>query len=424
MSRPKYWLIIFGCAMNYADGERVARILTELKFQPAEKLEAAELVVLVSCSVRQKAEDRVFGLLKNLTRWQAAKAGRQIFLTGCMVRPANQKKLEGKFPQLTAALPIKEIIRLPQILATPQVPLSPKDYLKIVPQRSQVFSALIPIMTGCDNFCSYCIVPYARGREVSRSQTEILRECRAAGQNGAREIFLLGQNVNSYGKKLGAFARLLRAACRLPKVERVRFTSSHPRDFDAATIATLAEEPKIERHVHLPAQHGSDKILARMNRGYTAANYLAKVEQLRKAVPEVSLTSDFIVGFPGETEADFRRLCQFYRQANFDFAFLASYSPRVGTPAAQLPRQVPEPVKRARLRRLNAILTKVTATKLKQRVGQMLQVLVEKTVRGVASGRSAENFLVKFAAQKNLLGQIVPVKITRAREFELWGEVI
>lgn len=419
----KYWLLVFGCAMNYADAERLTRVLTELKISPAQNLAEADLVFLVSCSVRQKADDRIFGLLKNLTTWQKQKTGRKIFLTGCLVRPQNRQSLSQKFPQLTAVFPMTEVLTLPQILRSSQTPVLPPHYLQITPLRKNQFSALIPIATGCNNFCTYCIVPFARGREISRPQTAILAECRAALLSGAQELFLLGQNVNSYGSTAGDFATLLQAVCRLKGVQRVRFLSSHPRDFGPDLITVLQREPKIERHLHLPAQHGSNKILAAMCRGYTAETYCQKVQQLRQALPEISLTSDFIVGFPGETAADFQQLCEFYETVAFDFAYLACYSPRPGTPAAQLPQQVPEAVKRARYQKLNAILTKITARQLQKRRQQTLQVLVEKQTAQEASGRSSENFLVKFLTAKNLIGQIVPVLITETREFELKGKL-
>ncbi|MFH0834322.1 MAG: tRNA (N6-isopentenyl adenosine(37)-C2)-methylthiotransferase MiaB [Patescibacteria group bacterium] len=432
----KYFWKIFGCAMNYADAERVARILADLNFERTENLDEAELVLLFSCSVRQKAEDKIFGELQKFAEWKSEKpersnlpAGRQVGLTGCLIRQTssqNSRKKDSllrRAPSLDFVWKIEESGKLDEFLA--EAPLEKfADFLEIEPARQNRRQVFVPIMTGCDNFCSYCVVPYARGREISRDPEEILAECVKAVKNGAREITLLGQNVNSFQKKKGAFAKLLEQVAQIPGLRRLRFTSSHPKDFDESVIAVMARNANIERHLHLPAQHGDDAILRQMNRHYSAKQYLELIGKFRAQLPTASVTTDLIVGFPGETDAQFENLLNFYRKADFDFAFIAKYSPRPETPAAKFANQISAEVKKSRFDKLNKFVIATTKKKYAKLKGQVLDVLVEKCANGVCEGRSAEFYLVKFAGAENLIGAMVKVKITQPREVELFGEIL
>ncbi len=445
----KYFWRIFGCAMNYADAERVAQVLAKLDFVRTENLDEAELVLLFSCAVKQKAEDKIFGELEKFAQWKAAEPGRQIGLTGCVVRQTSDQAAAKKdeFLRRAASLDfvwrIEDSEQLPTLLAkTKQLPatnyqLPTTNFLAVEPLRQNRRQVLVPISTGCDNFCSYCIVPHARGRELSRDPEEIMAECEKAVKNGAREITLLGQNVNSFQKKPGAFAELLKRVAAIQELQRLRFMSSHPKDFDESVIDVMAANENIERHLHLPAQHGDNEILRKMNRNYTAEKYLDLLEKFRAKLPDASITSDFIVGFPGETEAQFENLLKFYKQADFDFAFFSQYSPRPGTAAAAFLDQIPASVKKERFARLNNLVVATTARKFARLKNQTVEVLVEKCAchslekgnpekneKCVCEGRSSEFYLTKFAGDTKLIGELVKVKITQPREVELFGEIL
>ncbi|MFH0776360.1 MAG: tRNA (N6-isopentenyl adenosine(37)-C2)-methylthiotransferase MiaB [Patescibacteria group bacterium] len=424
----KYFWKIFGCAMNYADAERVGRILENLDFARTENLDEAELVLLFSCSVRQKAEDKIFGELQKFAEWKSAKPGRKIGLTGCLIRRtssqnyAKKDRILNRAKVLDFVWKIEESGKLGEFLEEAR---SGKfaEFLTIEPERRNKFQVFVPIMTGCDNFCSYCVVPYARGREISRDPEDILAECAKAVKNGAREITLLGQNVNSFQKKKGAFAKLLEQVAQIPGLRRLRFTSSHPKDFDESVIDVIAANENIERHLHLPAQHGDDAILRQMNRHYSAEKYLELIGKFRAKIPGAAVTTDLIVGFPGETDAQFENLLNFYRKADFDFAFIAKYSPRPETPAAKFVNQISAEVKKSRFDKLNELVIATTKKKYAKLKNQVLDVLVEKCAKGVCEGRSAEFYLVKFVGAENLVGAMVKVKITQPRKVELWGEI-
>ncbi|MFA6458634.1 MAG: tRNA (N6-isopentenyl adenosine(37)-C2)-methylthiotransferase MiaB [Patescibacteria group bacterium] len=445
----KYFWRIFGCAMNYADAERVAQVLAKLDFVRTENLAEAELVLLFSCAVKQKAEDKIFGELEKFAQWKAAAPGRQIGLTGCVVRQTSDQATVRKdqflrrAPSLDFVWRIEDSEQLPEFLAgteglkSTNYKLPTTSFLSIEPLRQNQRQVLVPISTGCDNFCSYCIVPHARGRELSREPEEIITECEKAVRNGAREITLLGQNVNSFQKKPGAFAELLQRVAAIPKLQRLRFMSSHPKDFDASIIDVMAAQENIERHLHLPAQHGDNEILRKMNRNYTAEKYLGLLEKFRAKLPHASITSDFIVGFPGETEAQFENLLKFYKQADFDFAFFSQYSPRPDTAAATFPNQIPASVKKERFARLNQLVVATTAQKFARLKNQTVEVLVEKcnchspengnpekNESCICEGRSSEFYLTKFAGDAKLIGELVKVKITQPREVELFGEIL
>jgi len=418
--------------MNYSDAERTTTILKKHGWSSTAKLETANVVLLFTCSVRQKAEDRVFGELKKLKKWKSKQADRQIGITGCMIRQTShrdspeQDKLLKRSSLVDFVWKIENTSQLPKLLGKNTLMLSPKkaqSYFTIPPIPRNTTQVLVPIMTGCDNFCTYCIVPYARGHEISRPEEEILTECRQAVKNGAIEITLLGQNVNSFQKKRGSFAKLLKKIAQIPHLQRVRFISSHPKDFDESVIETMQKFPNIERHLHLPAQHGDDEILQRMNRGYTTTKYLNLIAKFREKLPSASITTDLIVGFPGETDENFQNLLNFYRKAQFDFCFLSKYSPRIGTPAAIFPNQISLKKKAERWHILNKLVISTTHQKYLKLKNKTFDILVEKHYEGICRGRSSESFLVKFHGQSNLVGKIVHVKITHPRDVELFGKI-
>jgi tRNA-2-methylthio-N6-dimethylallyladenosine synthase len=425
----KYYLHILGCQMNYSDAERVETVLGLADWQRTENPAEADFYAFVTCSVRQKAEDRVLGLLRELREWKAAKEGRKLGLTGCMARQTSTRAdaepdaLLQQCAELDLVWRIEDTARLPELLGGGQTVYG-KSYFSIMPARASQRQVWVPIMTGCDNWCTYCIVPVTRGREVSRPEAEILAECRAALESGAVEITLLGQNVNSYQKDKKAFARLLAQVAELPGLRRLRYTSSHPKDWDTELLAVTAAYPVIAKHLHLPAQHGDDEILRRMNRNYTSAEYLALLEQIRAKIPEMNITTDLIVGFPGESAAQFAKLVEFYRAAEFGFGYLSRYSVRRGTAAAELPDQVPQAVKAERWHTLNAVMKEYAAKEHEKAADKTLQVLVEGSKAGKLLGRSDEYYLVKAAGDAKLVGQIVPVRITQTKTLELHGEIV
>ncbi len=413
--------------MNYSDAERVASVLENLGWCQTTKIEKANLVLLFTCSVKQKAEDKVFGFLDNLVVWKSKKSDRCIGLTGCMVRRSSDRNAVKKDALLRRntlldfVWRIEETAQLPKFLGENGC-LAIKNYFSIPPTHSNPAQVFVPISTGCNNFCSYCIVPHARGREFSRDEKEVLAECEAAVRKGATEITLLGQNVDSYKKQKGAFAKLLARVAAIPKLGRLRFSSSHPKDFDGSVSEVMAKFGNIERHLHLPAQHGDDEILRRMNRGYTSREFLERVAKFREKNPKSSLTTDLIVGFPGESDEQFENLLNFYHEVNFDFAFFSKYSPRRGTPAATFENQIAERIKKERFRKLNELVVTTTTRKYLKLKNKTFEVLVEKCVDGICEGRSSEFYLTKFKGTKNLVGKIVRVRITQPREVELFGE--
>ena len=421
--------------MNYADAERIEAVLAATGWGKSKTADDADLYLFVTCSVKQKAEDKVFGFLRDLSKWKTEKPGRHVGLTGCMARltsnraSAKQDALLSRSKSLDFVFRIEDTAQLPDLLSGALQPAAPEDeeyyrrYLNLSPKRTRSFQALIPISKGCDNWCSFCIVPTTRGREASRPQAEILAECKKAIADGAIEITLLGQNVDSYMKLSAAFAELLDAVAKLPGLQRLRFTSSHPKDTVEAVMDVMAANPNIERHLHFAAQHGDDEVLRQMNRGYTAAEFLAKVRMFREKVPGASVTTDIIVGFPGETEQAFENLKQFYRDAAFEFAFVSRYSPRPGTISAEkMPDDVSRELKAARWEEMNEILKEITGARYAALQDQTLDVLVESCEAGVCVGRSSEMFLVKFPGKAELIGTIVPVKIKLPRTVELLGE--
>ena len=432
----KYFLHVLGCQMNTADAQRISGVLTATGWQHTEKIESADAYIFVTCSVKQKAEDKVFGHSKSLAAWKKEKPGRVVALTGCMARKTSTRRTESADPLfekmkiLDTVFRIEDTAALPDLLGShsPKAPVDEqyyKDYFSIPPRlkkgAAQVF---IPISKGCDNWCSFCIVPLTRRREHSRPKKDILEEAKEHIKNGAIEITLLGQNVDSYKKSSHAFADLLDSVAKLPGLKRLRFTSSHPKDMVQEVMQVMARHENIERHLHFASQHGDNEVLHRMNRGYSAETFLEKVEQFRSILPGASVTTDIIVGFPGETDAAFKRLVKFYKKAAFEFAFISRYSQRKGTLAEkQYADDIPPEVKAARWHEMNMLLRSVTGKRYKKCIGTTLEVLIESWHEGVGIGRSSELFLVKALCPKSAVGSIIPVHIKNARDTELLGQM-
>jgi len=433
-SKKYFYLETYGCQMNKYDSELVAGILEQAGYLPAPAREDADIVLVNTCSVREHAEVRALGRLSALNELRKDRPHLILGILGCVAqRIGTQILAEKSFINL--AVGPDDYRQLPLLLA--QLAAHPgkqlvrtelsdfEDYADIYPSRVQGVSAWVAIMRGCNNFCAYCIVPYLRGRERSRPMRNILDEVRKLAAEGYKEVTLLGQNVNSYQTENLTFPDLLRAVSKISGIERIRFASSHPKDLSLRLIQTIAAEENICKHIHLAVQAGSNKILRLMNRQYTREHYLHVLEQARQLMPEVSFTTDIIVGFPGESEADFEETLDLVKQARFDNAFTFKYCPRAGTRAAQLPETVSEAEKQARLERLIALQDQITLEINRAQTGKVLPVLVEgpsKKSPFQYKGRTDTNKIVIFEKDSLRPGHLVPVKITAAEGHTLFGK--
>lgn len=413
--------------MNKSDSERVATVLEKMGYEAVHEAAGTDLIVVVACSVRQAAVDRIYGQARIFAKMKRNKPGLFTVLTGCLLR-SDKKKFLGKFD---AVLDIKQITNIKEFQAECQN--FNTHYFKIEPRYSTQYSAFVPIMTGCNNFCSYCAVPYVRGREASRDISEVLAEVKNLAKKGCLEITFLGQNVNAYrpadtknfSKKnpyKHPFAALLWEANRISGIKRIHFTAPHPRDMKDEVIDSLAL-PKMVNYLHLPLQAGDDKILKKMNRSYTAVDYLKLVKKIRKKKPGIALGTDIIVGFPGETKKAFQNTVELYKKANFDIAYLAVYSPRQGTAAAKMKDDVPRAEKKRRWRVLQDLMEKIVLEKNQKYVGKNVSVLVDKYKDGKCIGNSREMKMVRFPGKKNMVGKILNVKVVKAFEWILEGEI-
>ena len=435
-----YYLRSFGCQMNEHDAERIRALLEERGLAQTAAPDDADVLVYNTCTVRKSADDRLAGHLGTAARLKRERPGRIVLVTGCLPQ-AEQADFFARFPFVDGALGPQNLHRLPDLLdAAVQPAGGPAGFFADGPamsgdlaaRRERPFQAWVQVMSGCANFCSYCIVPYVRGPERSREPEAVVAEVRELVADGVREVTLLGQNVNSYGLDLRDagrgeapdFPALLRALDAVPGLGRVRFMTSHPKDLSDDLIDAVAELPSVCEHVHLPAQSGDDRVLAAMNRGYTAAQYLERVAALREAVPDIALTTDLIAGFPGESDAEFERTLELVRAARFDAAFTFVFSPRDGTRAADLPDQVPEQVKRERVERLIALTQELALASRGRWVGRRAEVLVEGASRDglLLRGRTRQNVTVNIdgAAEP---GAIVDVRITAATSTTLRGSI-
>ena len=435
---PLACVVTFGCQQNVSDSERLKGELSEMGYGLTDDINEAQFIIFNTCAVREHAEQRVFGNVGALKGLKEKKRGLIIGLCGCM---ANQKhvveKLRQSYPYVDLVFGVDGIDTLPQLIAQKlqkhkRVLMDPAQRPVIVEnipiRRESEFRAWLPIMYGCDNFCTYCIVPYVRGREKSRKPGDILAEFRGLVEAGYKEITLLGQNVNSYGKGLEEqidFSDLLNLLCTVPGDYHIRFMTSHPKDASHKLIDTIAAQPKLCKHLHLPVQCGSDELLKRMNRHYTVEQYLELIEYARKTVPGITFSSDIIVGFPGETEEDFVKTLELVQKVGYMQLFTFIYSKRTGTKAAEMPDPTPRKEKTDRMTRLLKVQDEIAMALVKGQVGQTVRVLVEGYGRneGTLSGRLDNNLTVEFAADAALLGQYARVKLTGARATVLLGEL-
>ena len=436
---PTACIRTFGCQMNAKDSEKLMGILEQIGFGISEK-EEADLVIYNTCTVRDNANQRVYGRLGYLHALKKKNPHMLIGLCGCMIQePSAVEKIRKSYGFVDLLFGTHNIFRLAELLyrraaeknMVVDIWESTDAIVEDLPAlRKYPFKSGVNIMYGCNNFCSYCIVPYVRGRERSREPEEILREIRDLAADGVREVMLLGQNVNSYGKTLAhpiSFAQLLKQAEAVEGIRRIRFMTSHPKDLSDELIRVMKESRKICRHLHLPLQSGSSRILKIMNRKYDKEQYLALAKKIRREIPDISLTTDIIVGFPGETEEDFLETMDVVRQVRFDSAFTFIYSKRTGTPAAAMKNQVPEAVVKDRFDRLLKEVQDIAAGQCGKDTGTVQEALVEDIDHkqpGMITGRLSNNLMVHFEGPKELVGNIVTVRLKEAKGFYYIGEMI
>jgi tRNA-2-methylthio-N6-dimethylallyladenosine synthase len=450
-----YYIIIIGCQMNKSDAERIAGYLESIGYEETADRKSADVVILTTCGVRQSAESRVYGLVPRIKKENPKTT---IILTGCLSERTDVRKRLNKWVDIW--LPTKEIpnLNLEACLPDSQVSnseLSNCDYLKIKPKHSTSFSAFVPIGNGCNNFCSYCVVPYARGRESYRPSGDIIKEVQELVKKGYKEITLIAQNVNSYeyntndanDKRMTRiaddvvnFPKLLRMVNDIPGDFWIRFATSHPKDMSKELIKTIAECDKVCKHVHLPAQAGDNEILRRMNRKYTIEHYLGLLSEIRKQCdkritskqwfPPVAISVDIIVGYPGETKKQFGNTVKLFKVANYDMAYLAQYSPRPGTASAKEEDDVPVEEKKRREKELNDILSKTCLKNNKRYLGKTVKILCEAVNKnGELMGRTETNKVVRVHCgiskkeKSELVGKFLDVKIVVAEDFGLNGEL-
>ena len=422
--------------MNVAESERMAGQLSKIGYTATDDIASADLILINSCCVRATAEDKIYGKIGELNRYKLQNPALIIGVTGCLAQKDGDELIK-KSPHVDFVLGTARRGELTDVVKNFES--ARKKFVdtsnvsgqivepEVFPMRTGKVSAFVPIMYGCNNFCTYCIVPYVRGRERSRTPQEIFDEIQDAVKSGFKEITLLGQNVNSYGKELSDinFAKLLAAVDKIEGVKRLRFMTSHPKDLSDELIDVMAHGRNICEHIHLPVQYGSNEILRRMNRVYTVEKYLALVKKIRAAIPNISLTTDLIVGFPGETEDDFKMTLDFLREVQFDMAFTFIYSERTGTPAANFDNKVDDETKHRRLNELMDVQNKISLEKNLRLDGQSVEVLVEgasKTDRNIFTGRTRTNKAVLFPHGEENIGDLISVKVNQVQTWILKGQ--
>lgn len=439
MTEPRRYLIeTHGCQMNEHDSERIAGLLSEDGLVPATSIEDADVVVLNTCCIRENADNRLYGQLGHLKSLKAERPGMQIMVGGCLAQK-DREDLAQRAQHVDVVFGTHNVANAAKLLrrSSAEGPvleiLEEHDaYPSALPTRRETdHTAWVTIQIGCDNSCAFCIVPSVRGKEVSRRLGDIVHEVETLAKDGVREITLLGQNVNSYGRDLGAgqyrpeFSDLLRSLDAVDGIDRIRYTSPHPKDFREDTIAAMAECPSVCNHLHLPLQSGSDRILAKMHRGYTAQRYLDKVRAARAAMPDLAITTDIIIGFPGETDEDFEATLAVARLADYDSAYTFIFSPRAGTEAALMVDEFVDPVVCARrMEMLDAVVEESALRRHEARVGRVELVMVEgpsKRNPDMWSGRTSQNKLVHFAPDNVQVGDLINVRIEKAAPHWLRG---
>jgi tRNA-2-methylthio-N6-dimethylallyladenosine synthase len=438
MSSPAYHLVTFGCQMNKSDSERLAAVLDRMGLREVAEEAEADLILINSCSVRQSAEDRIFGKLRDYAKLKEKKPELVVGITGCLPGRDRDGAIRAKMPGADLYFPIRDLPMLPRWLAQ----LNPEfattgdmeaDYLAVMPRYSRERQAYVTIQTGCNKFCTYCVVPFARGLEQNRPVADIVREIRERAEQGTNDVTLLGQTVNAYRAPDPAsfstanpykdhFAALLWEVNQIPGIARIHYTAPHPLHMTDEVIDALAL-PKHVRYLHLPVQAGSDEVLRRMNRRYTAAQYLEVIRKVRARVPDIAIGTDIIVGFCGETEAQFEETVALYKEADFDISYTAMYSPRTGTAAWRaFADDVPRPEKKRRWHALQDLMEDIVLRKNQAFVGTTAEVLVESHEHGVAAGNSRHMKRVTCNAEGDLTGQTIGVALKTALEWQLSGD--
>ena len=440
MSPKKFFIQTFGCQMNVYDSGRIAQILTARNYQPVDDPARADLILVNTCSVREKPEKKVYSALGRFRALKRKKPGLRIGVAGCVAQQEGEGLL-ARVPYVDFVLGTKELRKIPEILDKLENSadrawaialdgrIDPYGGLPLFPAPGGP-TAFVSIMQGCDNYCSFCVVPFVRGREVSRPSPDIRQEIMALSERGVKEVTLLGQNVNSYGLRTPGepdFVGLLESIERIPGIERIRFTTSHPKDLSPGLLGAFGRLSKLCEHVHLPLQSGSNRILGLMNRGYTKEEYWEKVQRLRAACPGISITTDLIVGFPGEEEADFRETLEMVEGIQFEEMFSFRYSDRPRTRASTFAGKIPEESKQSRLAELQALQRGITQRRYQAWEGREAEVLVEgpsKGGKGEKTGRTRANHIVNFPGASAAVGSLVRVRIQKALAHSLRGELL
>ncbi len=416
----KYHVIVYGCQMNISDAERVSAVLEGLNYKRTPEMNEADLIVVVMCSVRQSAVDRVVGLIEKFKKIRKLNPGLKTVLTGCVLKKGRKILIEG----FDHVIDIKDIKNLPKIIGEDHEKNS-GDYLDITPKYSSKFSANVPIMTGCNNFCAYCVVPYIRGREISRPAKEIISEIKNLVKKNYKEIWLLGQNVNSYkdpstgsGQAI-KFPELLKMVSKIPGNFWIRFTSPHPKDFTEELIEVMGMGGKITPYLNLPVQAGDDEVLRRMNRPYTVAQYKSSIKKIKREIPDMCISTDIIVGFPGETKKQFENSKKLFEDTKFDMAYISEYSPRPGTASSKMEDNVPHQEKTKRKYELNEILKKTALENNKKYIGKTVEALITGQKNKTAwVGKTKEYKTIYIESPKNLMGKFIKAEVIGATP---WG---
>ena len=426
-----------GCQMNAKDSEKMTAILSYIGYEETEE-PVADLVLFNTCTVRENANMKIYGRLGYLKNHKKKNPHMKIVLCGCMMQEADEvERVRKSYPFVDIVFGTHNIYKLAELLYTQiqsegrvmDVWEEAKEIIEDLPgKRKYSFKTGVNIMFGCNNFCSYCIVPYVRGRERSREPEEIIKEIRGLVQDGVTEIMLLGQNVNSYGKELPqeiTFADLLRKVNEIEGLERIRFMTSHPKDLSDDLIQAMADCEKVCSHLHLPLQSGSSRILKKMNRHYTKEDYLLLVKKIREKLPEIALTTDIIVGFPGETEEDFEETLDVVSKVRYDSAYTFIYSKRSGTPAASMENQVPEDIVKERFAKLLKVVQTISAERTNEKLGMTEPVLIEQVNEqdeSLVTGRLSNNAVVHLPGDASMIGSIVPVLLKESKGFYYMGQ--
>ncbi len=436
----KYFIFTMGCSLNENDSEKISGMLTQMGYSETFAMEDADFILFNTCCVRENAEDRLFGKVGEAKKIKEKKNA-IIAIGGCMMQENTMvEKINKSYPFVDILFGTHTLYKLPEdvynLLITNNsvediVTIDGELYEGIPIKRSSNSKALVTIMYGCNNFCTYCIVPYVRGRERSRLPEEILKEINELAKDGYKEITLLGQNVNSYKgngyKNINNFADLLREIDKINGIEKVSFVSPHPKDFTDDVISAIRDSKKVSRVLHLPLQSGSSKVLKRMNRNYTKESYLNLANKIKQEIPEIVFSTDIIVGFPGETEEDFEDTLDVVRQVNFEQVYMFIYSKRHGTPAETMEEQIPEDIKHKRFSRLQKLVEEQISINNKKYINTEHKILIEGTSKNnndMLSGRTSTNKVVVINGPKDLIGKIVRVKIISEHKWYLEGEII